>query len=379
MNQDSDPIGQSIAVSIGIIAWNEEAAIGRCLESLFAQLLFAQFEARETRIEILAITNGCSDATPKIVQQTFAEQSVSHRNRRAFSCRPIDVAERGKLRAWNAFVHELSAREASILILMDGDIVLQHPDTLWNMISALLDDSEAWVSTDEPLKDISLGSKNSLRERISLATSTMSQASGAQLTGQLYCIRAEIARRIYLPRDLPACEDGFIKTLVCTDFLTKPTNPRRIVRAQNAAHIFEAYLSVADVLRNQKRQMIGQTFLHVLHSYLGTLSLAQRQSLAEILRQQDEIDAGWLVRLVQEHLQRTGFFGEIFPGVFGFRFQRLARLRGVERWTHAPAAMIGFGVTIMACIAARHGLQRGMAQYWPDTKSRHLRSIATNE
>lgn len=379
MNPDSNQIAQSIALSIGIIAWNEEAAIGRCLESLFAQSLFAHCAALGLGVEIVGITNGCTDATPEIVRNIFADQSGSHQHRRAFSCRPIDVSERGKLRAWNAFVHELSAQEVSMLILMDGDIVLQHPDTLWNMISVLSNDSEAWVSTDEPLKDISLGPKNSLRERISLATSKMSQASEAQLTGQLYCIRAEIARRIYLPRDLPACEDGFIKTLVCTDFLTKPTNPRRIVRAKNATHIFEAYLSVADVLRNQKRQMIGQTFLHVLHSYLGTISLAQRQSLAEILRQQDEIDAGWLLRLVQDHLQRTGFWGEIFPGVFEFRFQRLARLRGVERWTHAPAAMIGFGVTMIACIAARHGLQRGAAQYWPDTKSRHLQSVATNE
>ena len=49
----------------------------------------------------------------------------------------------------------------------------------------------------------------------------MTGSASAQLCGQLYCIRAEVARNIYLPKDLCACDDGFIKALVCTDFLTQ--------------------------------------------------------------------------------------------------------------------------------------------------------------
>ena len=379
MNRDSKECVSPVHVSIGIIAWNEAEAIGRCLESLFAQSIFAELAARGKCAEIVCVTNGCTDSTPEIVRRVFDEESVRHVHREAFACRPIDVRERGKLRAWNAFVHEFSTREAAFLILMDGDIVLHHPDTLWNMLTVLYAKSDAWVATDEPLKDIAFQSKKSWRERISLATSTMSRAAEAQLTGQLYCIRTEIARRIYMPLDLPACEDGFIKTLVCTNFLTTKTNPTRIVRAPNATHIFEAYTKAIDVLRNQKRQMIGQTYLHVLHSYVRSLPREQRETIATILRENDTKNPGWLRGLVQQHLERTAHCWEIFPGVLGFRFRRLAHLRGVRRLTHAPVALIGFGVTIMACFAARRWLEKGFAPYWPDTKSRHLQDVQTNE
>lgn len=375
MNRNSEEFVASIRVSIGIIAWNEEEAIGRCLESLFAQSLFRELDVRGERVEIICITNGCTDSTPVIVQRMFHERAGRHPFRAAFSCRHIDVPERGKLRAWNRFVHDSSAREATFLVLMDGDIVLHDADTLWNMVSVLAGDSEAWVSTDEPLKDIAFKKKKSFREYVSLATSTMSRAAEAQLTGQLYCIRTEIARRIYLPIDLAACEDGFIKALVCTDFLTKKSDARRIVRAQNASHIFEAYTSTFDVLRNQKRQMIGQTFLHVLDSYLRSLPRAQRESLAATLREQDQTDPMWLKRLVHEHLRKTDHFWQIFPGVIGFRFRRLVYLKGVQRWTHAPVALVGFGVTMFACFAARRRLEQGFTQYWPDTKSRHLQEV----
>ena len=82
----------------------------------------------------------------------------------------------------------------------------------------------------------------------------MTQASAAQVTGQLYCIRAAAARNIYLPRDLAACEDGFIKTLISADFLTRPASPARIMQADDASHVFEAYSSIGDILKNQKRR-----------------------------------------------------------------------------------------------------------------------------
>ena len=58
--------------------------------------------------------------------------------------------------------------------------------------------------------------------------SEMTRAAHGQLCAQLYCIRAEVARNIYLPKDLAACEDGFIKALVCTDFLTHEVKPERV-------------------------------------------------------------------------------------------------------------------------------------------------------
>jgi hypothetical protein len=36
-----------------------------------------------------------------------------------------------------------------------------------------------------------------------------------------------------------------------------------VVSVRGATHLYEPYLSLRDVLNNQKRQMIGQTTVHV--------------------------------------------------------------------------------------------------------------------
>src|SRR2546423_4848023 len=270
------PMAVPACISIGILAWNEEEAIGLTLASLFRQSLFAELKRRQLHCEIICVANGCTDRTAAVAQETFQEQTRSHPFKETFSCRSLNIVERGKTNAWNLFVHSLSAKTASILFLMDGDIVLHHPETLWNMHAVLLNNLKAAIATDQPLKDIAFRQHPSLRGQLSLATSHMTQSGAAQLTGQLYCIRTEVARNIYLPRDLVACEDGFIKALTCTHFLTREVDSGRIAVATDASHIFQAYTSVGDILRNQKRQMIGQTIVHILaDGYLKGLPLEE--------------------------------------------------------------------------------------------------------
>jgi glycosyltransferase involved in cell wall biosynthesis len=356
-------------VSIGVIVWNEEDGIRAALESIFAQSLFAELGRRRARCEIVCVVNGCTDDTPRIAAEVFEEQSREHPLRDVFTCRIVELRERGKLRAWNLFVHEISARDASLLFLMDGDIVLHGAGTLWNMCAALLEDLAASVSTDQLHKDLAFKPRKSLRDRISLATSDMSQTGVAQLSGQLYCIRAPVARNIYLPSGLPACEDGFIKALVCTDFLTQEVDPRRITRARDAAHVFEAYTSVASVFRNQKRQMIGQTALHVLDLHLRALPREARERLAETLMEMERKDPLWLKRLISEHVRGVRGFWELFPGVIGFRFKRLMKIEGAKKITYLPAALVGFFVTVVSSVMAYRFLRQGHLDFWPEKKS----------
>ncbi len=366
----------TIGVSLGVLAWNEEAAIRPMLESLFRQSFFAALARCHLRCEILCVANGCTDRTPAIAAEIFNAQTRDHPGKDTFSCRVVELPERGKLNAWNVFVHQLSSPEAEVLFLMDGDIVLHHPETLWNMYEALENNSKASIATDQPIKDIALKSKRTLGERLSLSTSRMTQSGAAQLSGQLYCIKATMARNIYLPRDLVACEDGFIKSLVCTYFATRELSPDRIVLAPNASHVFQAYTSPRDILNNQKRQMIGQTMVHLLvDQYLKQLPLEQRLNLAETLRAREAADPLWLKRLIGEHVRRTRFFWRLFPRILTFRFQRLARLRGRERLRHLPAALAGWLVTLVACWRARRFLKRGYTDYWPETHSPELSQL----
>ena len=364
-------------LSIGILAWNEEESIGQALTCLFRQSLFAHLKERHLRCEILCVANGCTDRTAAIAKEIFEAQNKNHPFKETFSGQCIELTERGKVHAWNKFVHELSAPEAQALCLLDGDIVLHHPETLWNMYCLLETNAEALIATDRPLKDLAFKAGRSVRERLSLAMSGMTQAAPAQLTGQLYCIRAAVARNIYLPRDLVACEDGFIKALVCSRFLTEAVSPRRVALAEDASHIFEAYTRPGDIIRNQKRQIMGQTVVHILiDNYLKALPFEEKLHLAERIRKMEREDPDWLKKLIAAHLARIGYFWRLFPDLLTFRFRRLAQLRGGRWLASLPAALAGFVVTLVSGWQAFHSLKSGSTQYWPDTKSPGLRDLA---
>jgi len=362
-------------VSIAVRAWNEEAVIRRTLESVFEQTIFEELNQRGERAEVVCIPNGCTDDTAGIALGVFIEQKKRHPSAKSFSCRVQSIAQAGRNNTWNAYVHDIAHRNAEFLFIMDSDILFDRPETLFNLYSELVNNPEAYVASDVQIKDIALKKKKSLLDRVSLATTNMTRQIQGQMTGQLYCIRADIARRIWLPKDLGAPDDGFIKAVVCSDFFTSDLEPGRIRVAPNASHIFEAYRSPFEVLNNQKRQMIGQTTVHLLvDHYLKNLSLEQRLDLASTLRQNDENDPDWLKRLIDEHL-RGRHFWQLFPDALTFRFDRWWKLRGLQRVTHFPAAMAGFLVTMIACFRAHRHFKRGQMHYWPKASRDSIRNI----
>ncbi|HZV34280.1 MAG TPA: hypothetical protein VFB72_06855, partial [Verrucomicrobiae bacterium] len=317
----------------------------------------------------------CTDGTAKIAEAVFAEQRSSHPAAGSFACKVVEISQAGRNHTWNAFVHELSDSKAEFLFLVDSDILFNRRETLFNMYRALLENPEAVVSSDQPVKDVALKPRKSWRDRISLATSEMNGTIPGQMTGQLYCIRAAIARRLYLPREL-GIDDGFIKAVVCTDFFTRELNPGRIVTARNASHVYEAYTSIGELLKNQKRQMIGQTIVHVLVEYLKQLPEAQRVQLATTLRNHEQAKPDWLAQLVAEHLQRARFFWRLFPDVLSFRFKRWRNMAGIKRLTHLPAALSGFALTLITCAQAHRHFKTGRMHFWPKASRENLLASA---
>ena len=355
-----------MALSLGIMAWNEESSIVRTLESLFGQSVFGRLADRGECCEIVCLANGCTDRTAAVTGWLFARMEREHPDRRGFVCRVADMPAPGRNQAWNRFVHEFSDPDARFLCLMDADIVFLHRDTLHNLTASLDRNAHASVATGGQIKSIVFKARRSLRERISLATSDMTGTIAGRFSGQLYCLRAGVARRIRLPRDLGATDDGFLKTIICTDFLTSKSDPTRIARAVDAAHVYEPYLSVRELLKNQKRQMIGQTSVHVLIEYLKTLPEPDRANLAGTLARLDREDPDWLRKKIDRHVARTRFPWQLFPGILAFRWRRLGSLKGAGRLTHFPAAAAGFVVTLAACWQARRHLRRGgRTSYWP--------------
>lgn len=353
-------------VSIAIFAWNEERVLARMLGSLFSQSLFASLRRQQRHCEILCVANGCTDATCRIAEQVFSQQNRTHPAAEAFTTSVVNLSERGKVNAWNQYVHSLSARGAQFLVFMDADIVFRQTDTLWNMLQVLETDPRANIAVDRPRKDIEFKTNKSWRDRLSLAAAQMTGAAEAQLCAQLYAIRAACARNIYLPNDLCACEDGFLKALVCTDFLTHPVWPERLQTAPEAEHVFEAYTSPLAILKNQKRQIIGQTMVHILvDKFLRGLSPQADHSLAQTLQAKDATDPPWLKRLLAEHLRNTPFPWRLYPGLAAQRFRHLAKMSLPRRLTCLPAAAAASVATLLASFLAWRALKTGSIDYWP--------------
>jgi glycosyltransferase involved in cell wall biosynthesis len=367
-----------IHFSLGIMAWNEADCIRQGLESLFKQSVFAQLAARNLQCEILCLPNGCTDDTAEIARQVFREMEQSHPYASAIRARVIEIATPGRNNAWNQFVHEFSAAEAQFLYLMDADILFQDTDTIYSLYTALERDPRAGVASGRQVKEIELKARKSLRDRLSIATSEMTGTIAGRFTGQLYCMRATVARNLYVPRDLLANDDGFFKAAICTNFFTEPLDPSRIVTAPNAAHVYEAYLSPREVMNNQKRQMIGQTTVFLLVEHLKSLPLEERKDLANTLRRNEREDPEWLKKIIGRHMQQARVFWQLFPGVLTFRFKRLWKMKGVRKVTHFPAAAVGFGVTMIACARAHRFLNKGENYYWPKASRQSILEAKSN-
>lgn len=361
------PHEPTTVLSIGIMAWNEEVSIVPMLASLFEQSIFAHLAARGERCEVVCLANGCTDRTVAVAAEIFATMNRDHPARRGLVARVEDIATPGRNNAWNRFVHEFSARETRFICLMDADIIFNRPDTIELVLSELERNPQLGGASDTPVKIVADAARPTLRERLSLATSEMTGTIAGRLNGMLYCLRSEIARNLYLPRDVLANDDGFFKAAICTDFFREPLDPSKVVSVREATHLYEPYLSLSDVLNNQKRQMIGQATVHVIVEYLMTLSEWDRGNLAMTLRRLETSDPDWLKKLITAHVERTYYFWRLFPGILGFRWRRLAQMRGVRRVTHFPAACAGFAVTLVACWQAARFLRRGVSNYWPKT------------
>ena len=362
-------IPKSCFLSIGIFAWNEEEGIASTLDSLFRQSLFRELPDLGLHCEVVIVANGCSDLTAEVAEGSLARQGRQHCRPEGFEGRVARIPRPGKVNAWNEYVHSISAGGARYLFMMDADILIHRADTLWNMVKTLERHAEASVVVDRPCKDLKFKNRKSLREGLSLAASQMTSAAEAQLCGQLYGIRSEAARSIYLPRDLAACEDGILKALVCTDNLAHEVWPSRIRLADGAEHTFKAYTSPAAVLRNQKRQIIGQTMVHLLiDQEIPALPSGQRQNLAATLRERDESDPNWFRRVVERHVRQARYFWRLYPGQLSQGFRRLRKLEMARRMWCLPTAVAWWGLTLIASWLAYRTLKSGCVAYWPKVK-----------
>jgi glycosyltransferase involved in cell wall biosynthesis len=361
-------------ISIGVLAWNEEECIATALQSLLDQTLTRELaDQSDDRMEVVIVPNGCSDRTDERAAETLRSGAASLPPDR-FAWRVESLREPGKVNAWNQFVHRFSNPSADFIFLMDADIRFTHPDTLKNMLLSLKQTPLAEAATDLPQKHVLFKSRKTIFDRISIAIGQITQTAPAQLTGQLYCARGPLLRRIHMPLGL-IVDDGFLKNMICTNLFTQPLDNGRIIRAPNASHMFEAYFRITDIFNNQRRQQMGHCIYTYLRDYLK--ETVGKKDAGEVIAGNNTRDPDWFRKVIRERVRQSGWW-VIYPGAFSVRFKRLRNLSPGQAVIRFPVAMAAFLMDVIVLLAANHRLRSGqLAGVWKDTKSAALSQTAT--
>ena len=327
-------------VDIGVFAHDEGAGIAAMVAGLRAQ------DATGLDLRILVLANGCKDDTAARAAAAGAEVA--------------DLAQGGKSRTWNRFVHDLSRPEAEVLIFADADIVLPEPDALRRLVAGLAANPALHVMNSRPVKDIQarpegLGWQDRL---IAMAGGTLDDWQKA-ICGQLYAMPAARARAHWMPIGLPV-EDGFLRAMVLTDALTGPEDLTRIDGA-DVWHIYESERTIPALIRHQVRIVIGSAINMAAFETIRAAPKPDRAALLRLAAGQE----GWLSAVIRARLPR-------FPDGYvplHFLIKRSQNLLRTPRRLLRPKGILllfaGFGFDLIVYVLAQIRMLRGTgAGHW---------------
>ena len=353
-------------IIIGIFAYNEAAVIAETLSSLLGQSLFREPESN-LNIEIIVVPNGCSDDTASVAEKTLNDLKINSTTNN-FNYKVCELKQPGKTNAWNVFVHNLSDPKADYIFLMDADIQLIEQQTLRSMIDVLQTTPEAHVSVDRPIKDVLLKENKNIIELLSALISklsgskTIKENSAAWICGQLYCVRAEILRRIWLPVGI-LNEDGFLYTAITTDLWQSPVKPERVILASQAAHTFEAYTNFYNLWRHEKGLICGNVINQLIYEDLLTAT-NDYGNMGQIVKNKNEQNQRWLQDLIQAKTAEKGWW--LIPRLILIRrFLSLKNKPIHKSILLFPLALTAFLIDLLIAIQANWELHEGKGLiYW---------------
>lgn len=352
-------------ISVGMLAYNEEASIGPAIESVLRQTLLSRPGPELTRAEFICVANGCSDDTARVARETLAfiqSRGLDERIR-------VDVEELeqgGKTHAWNQFVHRIADQEADFIIMMDGDIRVEHPNTIRNLVSTLVERPKANLAAPRAIKHIELKERRSLLEQISLRLGSLNRARPYGLAGCMYCARGEVLRRIWFPPGMIG-EDAFLNGMIVTDLCRSKEVYDRVVGAPDATVVFEAYTTVRKMYRVLRRQAITRGMNAILWDYLwrntGDLDAGA------LIKKRTFEDPDWYRKLIVEHVAGRGWW--VMPsGVIFRRWGYLRQLPWLRQIVMFPWAIIGVAVDAIVNLDANARLRAGQIEgHWETTKT----------
>lgn len=331
-------------VDIGVFAHNEAAGIAAMVARLAAQDIL-QSSGVSARVLILA--NGCTDATAALA-----------RNAAVPGIEIAELVQGGKSRSWNHFVHNLSRKEADVLLFVDADIEFSDPTALRRLAQGIAARPTLWVLNSQPIKDIVVRPQGlgRLDRMIALAGGGLDDWQKS-ICGQLYAMPSPRARLFHLPIGLPV-EDGFLRAMVLTDALTFDGDLGRIDGLAGAFHIYASERSIGALIRHQTRIVIGSAINAAC--FAGLRDLPAQERFAELGRAAANED--WLPNLLRTRLPRLPF-GYV---PWHFLTKRLVRaVKGPFGFKRLTIASVGFCFDCVVFLRAQIAMAKGTgAGHW---------------
>ncbi|MDB5577996.1 MAG: hypothetical protein JWR80_3172 [Bradyrhizobium sp.] len=345
-------------LSVGILAHNEADIIAGTIASLSLQSILLPNICSTLgldQVEIFVVPNGCSDDTAAVAKRALGQIDPAQVTTSVRS-----LPQPGKSAAWNAFVHDLSSPEATIIVLMDADIELASSDVIEKLVRRLVDEPQRLVTTDVPIKDFRGAGKLSISRRASLAASAQRVTDHA-ICGQLYCARADALRSVWMPPHLPV-EDGFLAAMIMTAGFTRQPIEETIIRVRDASHYYETYTGISGFLGHECRIIVGSVINQWLFDVLWRAG--KRGHVGSFIKTRNEEDPHWVDGIVADAKAKRGWW--LVPA--HFIFWRLLPLRHQplsKALTRAPVAIAATIIAFTACIKANGILRRRAASnHW---------------
>ncbi len=332
-------------VDIGVFAHDEALGIAAMVARLAAQDI-ARTDGVSARISVLC--NGCRDNTVAVAQAAAAGTDV----------RVIDLPLGGKSRTWNRFVHDLSRKDADVLMFVDADIEFRDDRAFGEMLRNL---GGLWVLNSQPVKDTVVRPKGlSGKDRFIAAAAGGLDSWKTAVCGSFYAMPAAVARRFHLPIGLPV-EDGFLRAMVLRDAITGPEDLSRINGLEGMFHVYASERTIAGLIRHQVRIVIGSAVNYACFGAIDRLPLDQRH--AELARA--AADETWVARAIKARLPE-------WPGGYiplHFLTKRLAKAaqnpRDLLRPKPLAITVLGFGFDAIVYVRAQWAMWRGTgAGFW---------------
>lgn len=352
-------------VSIGMLAWNEEACVGKTIESLFQQSVFSrQLESNPvSEWELVVVPNGCTDQTAAAAERAIQQHRPAFPGLRV-SCSVMPLEAAGKSNAWNHYVHSFCRKDASLIVMIDADIEFAHADTLLHSIQAICENPSADVVVDLPLKDIARKPQGTFFDQISLRASKIALEGPPGISGQFYCARAAVLRNIWMPAGL-SCEDGFLRAMVVTDLFRSDVDEGRVIRAPHAAHWYETPPDLWGTFRHEVRLVIGTAQnCYLTWDFLRFATDPQGPGAGHLIKGMFQADADWYAKLIHNAVRNRGWW--VLPK--GMLFRRFFRFRGRSfgEWLKGmPLGLLSFFFDLPVFLVANRSLKKtGGVGYW---------------